>query len=59
MEQLLVRAQHRQSGDAEVGGEAAGGRDALARTQAAVEDRAAKAVVDLAEDRAPGGSVER
>ena len=51
VQQLLVRAQHRQPRDAKVGGEASRRWNSLPGTQTAVENGAAKSVVDLSVNR--------
>jgi hypothetical protein len=48
---LVEGEDHRVAGDAEVGGQSARGRQALARTEAARQDRRAEAVVYLTVER--------
>lgn len=59
VQELLVRAQHRQSRDAKIGRKAPRGRNPLPRLQPAIENGAAQSVIDLPEYRNAGGAVER
>ena len=47
MKELLVRAQHRETRDAKIGRQPSSGGKPLTRTEAAIENGAAKSVIDL------------
>jgi len=58
VEELVVRAEHRQARHAQLGGQGPGGRHLLAGAQAAVEDGAPETVVHLAVQRGGPGAVD-
>ena len=59
MEQLVVRREHRETRNAELGCEGSRRREALTSTQPAFKDRVAKALIDLVIVRGVRTSIER